>query len=87
MGVELALEQFDPKKPVDELEGAVLLLFAGTANGHYVFCKSVETDYVVLVDSLSKLPEQNVPTRQLSKIWDGTALVVSKRDPWLAALK
>jgi hypothetical protein len=83
MGVELAVEQFNPKKPVDELEGAVLLLFAGTANGHYVFCKSVEADYVVLVDSLSKLPEQNVPTRQLTAIWDGTALVVSKRNPWL----
>lgn len=86
MGVEFDAVKLDPNKPSAEWESAILLLFPTSSDGHFVMCKNVESDRVVLVDADSVPVERRISTRQLAALWDGTALVVHRRN-WLRTLE
>ena len=79
MGLRFDVVKLDPHKPTAEWESAILFLFPKSANGHFVMCKDVEADRVVIVDSDSVPVEKRISTRQLAALWDGTALIVSRR--------
>ncbi len=86
MGLEFDAVKLDPNKPSADWESAILLLFPTSSHGHFVMCKDVEPDRVVLVDSDSVPVERRISTRQLAALWDGTALVVHRRN-WLRTLE
>ena len=79
MGLRFDVVKLDPQKPTAEWESAILLLFPRTAHGHFVMCKDVEADRIVIVDSESVPVERRISTRQLAALWDGTAMIVSRR--------
>jgi hypothetical protein len=80
LGVRSSLTRFEPSIPNAKWENAILLLFADPKKpGHFVVCKKVLKNKVIVMDSNYHSRERVIPMEQLLAWWDGTAIVIKRR--------
>lgn len=84
-GVGLTIAKLDPSSPSDAWNSAIFLILTKSGRGHYIVCNKVEQDYVVIVDSETIPKQRAIPIRQLAVLWEGEALIKTRRNPWKIA--